>query len=303
MPTELMEFSDALVRITERASRSTVAVHGEARGSASGVVWRPGVVVTAEHALPREEEVQVTLPDGRVVPAAVQGRDPASDLAVLKCEGADTPPEFGDSGALKAGSLSLVVGRTRASGPVAALGVVSLVAPDRRTWTGTTLAPYIRLDVGLQPTAVGGLVLDARGKASGVATPKFARFGATAIPLTTVGSVVDALLEKGRVPAGYLGLGLQQIRLPEALRSSLQRNERGAAIVLEVEPDGPGHRAGMVIGDILLSLGGRPVSQLADIQAQLGGASIGKPLAAVLVRGGALSEASITVGERLPGRE
>lgn len=302
MPKELIELSDALAQMTERAARSTVAVHGEARGSASGVVWRPGVVVTADHALARDEEIQLTLPDGRVVPAALQGRDPATDLAVLKCEAAETPPEFGDSAVLKPGSIALVVGRTRASGAVAALGVVSLVATDRRTWTGATLAPYIRLDLSLQPTAAGGIVLDARGRACGVATPKFARFGATSLPLQTVGSVVDTLVEKGRIPSGYLGLGLQQVRLPEALRQSLARSEKTAAIVLEVQPDGPGHQAGLVIGDILLSLGGQPIAQLADIQSQLHGAAIGKPVAATLVRGGALQEARITVGERLEGR-
>jgi len=183
MSAELIELSNALAQATERAAASVVAVHAEARGSASGVIWRPGVIVTAEHALRRDEEIHATLPDGRVVPATLAGRDPSTDLAALKCaEASAAVANFGDVASLKPGSLTLVVGRTRASGPVAALGVVSLVAPERRTWTGAALAPYIRLDVGLQPTAIGGAVVDPQGRIVGIATPRFARFGAIAIP-------------------------------------------------------------------------------------------------------------------------
>src|SRR4051812_3853326 len=179
MSAELIELSNALAQATERAATSTVAIHTEARGSSSGVIWRSGVIVTAEHALRRDEEVQATLPDGRVVTATLSGRDPSTDLAVLKCaEATSAPAGFGDPTALKPGHLVLVVGRTRASGPVAALGVVSLVAPQRQTWTGAALAPYIRLDVGLQPTAIGAAVVDAQGRLVGIATPRFARFGA-----------------------------------------------------------------------------------------------------------------------------
>jgi S1-C subfamily serine protease len=302
MSSELIELSNALAQATDRAAAGAVAVHTEARGSSSGVVWRPGVIVTAEHALRRDEEIHVTLPDGRVVPAALAGRDPSTDLAVLKCaEAGIAVAEFGDVAALKAGSLTLVVGRTRASGPVAALGVVSLVAPERRTWTGAPLVPYIRLDVSLQRTAVGGVVIDAHGRAIGIATPRFARFGAIAIPAPAVNAVVDTLLLKGHIPHGYLGVGLQPVRLPDALRQSLQHGEKTAAIVLEVEPEGPAHRAGIVIGDIFVSLGGRPVTRLEDVHSQLHGDAIGKPLILRFVRGGALQEASVVIAERSHG--
>src|SRR5438045_9452174 len=192
MSKELIELSNALAQATVRAAASVVAVHPDKRASSSGVVWRRGVIVTSEHALRRDEEIQLTLPNGRIVSATLAGRDPSTDIAVLKCAEADNAvPEFGDVTTLKPGSLALVVGRTRASGPVAALGVVSLVAPDRRTWTGASLAPYIRLDVGLQPTAVGGAVVDAHGKILGIASPRFARFGAIAIPAATVDRVAE----------------------------------------------------------------------------------------------------------------
>jgi serine protease Do len=299
MSTELVELSNALAESTDHAAASAVAVHTETRGSSSGVIWRPGIVVTAEHALRRDEEIQLTLPDVRVVAATLAGRDPSTDVAVLKCaEAATAIREFGDVTSLKPGSLALVVGRTRASGPVAGLAVVSLVAAERHTWAGASLTPYVRLDIGLQPTAAGGVVVDAHGRAIGIATPRFARFGAIAIPAPTVNRVVDILLEKGRIPRGYLGVGLQSVRLPDTLRQSLQRNEKGAAIVLDVEPHGPANSAGIVIGDILVSLAGRPVTRLEDIHSQLNAEVIAKPLNLKFIRGGAIQETSIVVGER-----
>jgi S1-C subfamily serine protease len=301
MSSELIELSNALAQATDRAAGSAVAVHTESRGSSSGVVWRPGVIATAEHALRRDEEIHATLPDGRVVPAALVGRDPSTDLAVLKCAEAGAAAEFGDAAALRPGSLALVVGRTRVSGPVAALGVVSLVAAERRTWTGASFSPYIRLDVSVQPTAVGGVVVDGHGRAVGIATPRFARFGAIAIPAPVVNAVVDTLLQKGHIPHGYLGVGLQPVRLPDALRQWLQHGEKTAAIVLEVEPEGPAHKAGIVIGDIFVSLGGHSVTRLEDVHSQLHGGAIGKPLTLKFVRGGAVQEASLVVAERSHG--
>jgi S1-C subfamily serine protease len=304
MSKELIEFSNALAQATERASASVVAVHTETRGSSSGIVWRPGVIVTSEHALRRDEEIQLTLPIGRVVPATLVGRDPSTDIAVLKCSEADTAvPLFGDVSALKPGTLTLVVGRTRASGPVAALGVVSLFASDRRTWMGASLTPYIRLDIGLQPTAIGGAVIEASGNLVGLATPRFARFGAIAVPASTINKISDTLLKQGRIPRGYLGVGLQPVRLPNGLREMLRRNEKTAAIVLEVHSDGPADKAGIVIGDILVSLGGQSITRLEDVQSLLAGDAIGKMLPLKFIRGGAVQDGNIVVAERPHGGE
>jgi S1-C subfamily serine protease len=302
MSTVLVDLSDALARETERAAAGIVAIHTEARGSSSGVVWRPGIIVTAEHALRRDEEIHVTLPDRRVVAATLAGRDPSTDLAVLKCADATTPvAEFSDAAAIKPGELVLVVGRTRVSGPVAALGAISLVTAERRTWMGVPFSVYVRLDVGLQPTAVGGAVIDAHGRVLGIATPRFARFGAIAVPASTVNRVVDALLQKGHIPRGYLGVGLHPVRLPEALRQSIGRNEKTAAIVVEVEPDSPAHKAGIMIGDLLISFGANPIARVEDVHAQLATEAIGKPIAVKLVRGGAARDVTVVVGERAQG--
>jgi S1-C subfamily serine protease len=302
MAFELTEFSNALVQATDKAAASMVAVHTGAHGSSSGVVWRPGVIVTADHALRRDEEIHVTLPSGQVAQAKLAGRDPATDIAVLSCpEAATAVADFGDAAALKAGSLTLVIGRTRASGPVAALRMVSLAAGERRTWGGAVLAPYVRLDFGVEPTATGGAVLDASGRIVGIASARFARFGAIAIPAAAIHAVVETLLKRGSMPQPYLGVGLQPIRLPDAFRDAARSEQKTGVIVLEVEPDGPANKAGIVIGDILISLAGHTVTRLEDVQAQLRSEATGKPLTAKLIRGGAIQEVTVTVGERSHG--
>ena len=301
MSAEWMAISNQLAQATEKAGTHAVAVHSEARGSSSGVVWRPGVIVTAEHALRRDEEIQVTLPGGRVASAKLAGRDRSSDLAVLNCPEVTAGASLGDSLSLRVGHVTLVVGRTRASGPVAALAFVSLVVEERRLWGGTALAPYLRLDVALQRTGVGGAVIDANGRVVGIATPRFSPGGAVALPVATVNRVVDTLLEKGRITRGYLGVGLQPVRLPENLRQALQHEGESAAMVLEVETNGPAHKAGVVIGDILVALAGKPVMRLQDVQAHLHEENVGRAIRAEFLRGGEKRTVNIVVGERPNG--
>jgi S1-C subfamily serine protease len=304
MSEALIALSNALATATERAAAYTVAVHSGLRGSSSGVIWRAGIIVTADHALPSDEEIRITLPDQQVVSATLVGRDATTDLAVLKCaEATSSVAAFGDAATLAPGHLTLIVGRTRASGPVAALGAVSLAVAERKHWGGTTLSPYVRLDVGLQPTAIGGAVVDARGSVVGIATPKFARFGAIAIPAATVNRVIDVLSSKGHIPRGYLGVGLQPVRLPADLSQRTNRKGKTATIVLDVAPDGPAHKAGILIGDLLLSLDGHEVLHPGDVHSILSSESVGKTFVAQLLRGGELRDVRIAVTERPNGAE
>lgn len=302
MSSEWLTLSKELAEATAKAGAFTVAVHTESRGSSSGIIWRPGVIVTAEHALQHDEGVQITLADGQTAEAKLVGRDPSTDVAVLKSEAAKSPaPEFAGADALQPGNVALVVGRTRASGSVAALAFVSMVAKERRAWGGGLLAPYVRLDVALQRTGVGGAVIDPEGRVTGLATPKFAQVGALALPVAIINRVVDALLQKGRIPRGYFGLGLQPVRLPENLRETLQHKQKTAVMVLEVEPSGPAHNAGVVIGDILVAINGKPVARLEDVWTHLIGESIGQSVTARFLRGGVPQDLSITIAERPSG--
>jgi S1-C subfamily serine protease len=301
MSEALVELSNALAQATQVAAAHLVAVHSGPRGSSSGIMWRAGLVVTADHALHHDEEIQLTLPNQRVVTATLAGRDATTDLAVLKCPEASTPvAAFGETASLAPGSLALFVGRTRVSGPVAALGVVSLAVAERKHWGGSVLAPYVRLDVGLQPTAVGGAVVDARGNVVGLATTRFARFGAVAVPVATVDRVTDVLLSHGHIPRGYLGVGLQPVRLPPDVFASGARRSKTATIVLDVAPAGPAHKSGILIGDLILSIEDNEIQHPGDVHSMLGPDSIGKTLSVHLARGGKIQQVQVAVAER-PG--
>jgi S1-C subfamily serine protease len=295
MALNLSALSAELVAAVEQSSPMVVAVQGRGRTPASGVVWREGVIVTSEHALRQDEEVAVTLPDGQGATARLAGRDPGTDLAVLRFAGSFAPaPQEAQSP--KAGQVILALGRSPNSGVNAAMGIVSAVSGPWRTWRGGQMDAYLRLDVRLFPGSSGGPVITTGGSVIGVSTGVLSRVAPLAVPVATVNRVVDDILAKGRVSRGFLGVGLQPVRVPEPLRS--HAGASAGVIVLSVEPDGPADRAGVVIGDVLLVLNGRAVEDIEDVQAALDGQVIGKNIAVRLLRGGQPVSIEITVGER-----
>lgn len=302
MENTLASISAGLAAAVAAAGRSVVTVHGRPRHASSGVHWRPGVVVTAEHTLKHDEELTVTLPDGRNLPATLAGRDAGTDIAVLRIEAPDLPVA-GSQAALPAqpGQLALSVGRSADSGVNATMGILSAVSGPWRTWRGGQLDQYIRLDLTLYPGSSGGVVVNTEGEVLGIATSALSRIAGLAIPASNIERVMGDLLTKGRVARGYLGLGLQPVALPAALVKQLNLSGAPGVIALSVEPGGPAELAGMVIGDILVALNGKAVHGTDDVQAVLGADSVGKVVEALLVRGGAEARLSITVGER-PGR-
>ena len=295
---ELETLSNDLAGAVEQAGRSVVAVNGRARFASSGVHWRPGVVVTAEHTVKRDEEVRVALPGGKSVAAAVAGRDAGTDLAVLKIEAGDTPVAKFASGSLRAGSLVLAVGRSAETGVNATLGAISAVAGAWRTWRGGMIDTFVRLDLSLYPGSSGAAIVDASGRVIGIGTSGLSRFAAVAIPAATVDRVVDELLTKGHVSRGYLGVGLQPVALPDHLKKQLGLTESHGVIVLSVEPESPAGKAGVLIGDVLMRLDGKAVTDTDDVQTVIGTGAIGKTVGAGLLRGGVLLELPVTIGER-----
>jgi S1-C subfamily serine protease len=296
----LLTLSNDLAEAVARAGQNVVAVHGRPRMPSSGVHWRQGVVVTAEHTLKRDEDLSVGLPDGRTVPAVLAGRDPSTDLAVLKLQGEEFPTaEISDAGALRVGHMVLAVARPgeRSHGLSASWGVVSALGGPWRTWHGGQVDRFIRLDLTLYPGFSGGPLVDAHGRVVGINTSG-PRSMVLAIPRLTVERVLDQLLEKGRIVRGYLGLGMQPVRLPELLKRNLNLSRTGGVIIVAVEPDSPAERAGVLIGDILIALEGVAVSDTADVQALLGPERVGATVGASIIRAGLLREQAITVGER-----
>ena len=292
MTNELAALSSELAAAVEKAGRSVVAVHARPRFSSSGVFWRPGVIVTAQHTIRREEEITVTLPDGVNAPATLAGSDPGTDLAVLKVENAGPAPAARAGAMPVPGNLALTIGRSEDSGVNATMGIISAVSGSWRTWRGGRLDHYVRLDLTLYPGSSGGAVVTTTGEIIGIATSALSRIAGLAIPAATIDRVAGEILSRGRVSRGYLGVGLQPVELPD--------HHKGL-IVLSLAPDGPAAKAGLLIGDILVSLGGVAVADTDDIQGVLESRPVGQTLEAAILRGGVSRSLTITVGERPQG--
>jgi S1-C subfamily serine protease len=287
MSSTLAALSDELAGAVQRAAPIVVAVNGRTRIPSSGVLWRAGVVITAEHSIKRDDDLSVILPDGRKAAATLAGRDPGTDLAVLRVD-ATQSAGIELAAPVKTGNLVLAVGRSAEVGLSATMGVVSAVGGPWSTWRGGHLDQYIRLDVSIYPGLSGGAVIDNGGRLIGVATSALSRTAGVAIPAATVERVAGELLSKGRIARGYLGVGLQPVQLKTS----------GGLIVLTAEPGGPADRAGVLVGDIVVALDGKPVEDVRDLQSALGSDSVGKTVQATLVRGGHTTELAIVVGER-----
>jgi len=302
MQNSMASLSDELAQLVESFEKRVVAVHARAHYPSSGVVWRSGVVVTADHTVRRDEEIQVTLPDGKRVVATLAGNDPGTDLAVLKVEGlkVEEAAATGEASA-RVGELALVIGRSPDSGPNASLGIISAHSGPWRTWRGGQLDRYIRLDAKLFPNSSGGAVIDSRGRLLGIATSALSRIAGLTIPAATIDRVVNAVLEKGHVPRGYIGIGAQPVAIPDALRVKLSLKGRAGIMVVNVEAAGPADKAGILLGDILVGIDGKPVEEIEDLQSFSDSGVIGKAVKAQVVRAGAFREVEITVGER-PGK-
>src|SRR5262245_42116683 len=186
----LLALSNDLAGAVERASGAIVAINARERIPSSGVVWRTGVIVTASHTIKREEEITVMLPDAATVPATLVGRDPSTDLAVLRLKGSEIHPvEIGDTASLKVGHIVLAVGRISERGPSASLGVVSALGGAWRTWRGGQIDQFIRLDIAIYDGFSGGPLVDVEGRIVGINTSGLSRSGALTLPASTVSRV------------------------------------------------------------------------------------------------------------------
>lgn len=299
----LLALSNDLADAVAHAGQSIVAVNARPRFPSSGVHWRPGLIVTAEHTVQRDEEITILLPDGKKAKADLVGRDSSTDLALLKISGDNPPPaEIGDATELKIGHLALAVARPGERGLSASLGVVSALSGSWRTWGGSRIDQFIRLDLSLYPGFSGGALVDASGRVAGIITSG-PRNSVLAIPAATVNRVVEQLSSRGRIARGFLGLGMQPVRLPDALKQSLNLAGHGGVIVVEVKSGGPADNAGVLIGDVLVELDGKTIGEPGDVQAALDPEQVGKTVKARFVRAGAKIELSIVVGERPPREE
>ena len=295
----LNALSHDLAHVVEQVSPSVVAVNARRHLSSSGVYWRDGIIVTASHTIRRTDEISVIVASGQSVVATLAGVDPSTDLAVLKIDNPElSPPLFGDAAQLKVGHVVLAVGRGAQRGLNATLGIVGVLSGSWRTWRGGLIDQFIGLDLVLHPGAAGGPLTDSHGRVLGINTLGLSRSMALTIPVSTVNRVVTHLLEKGHMGLGYLGLGMRPIPLPENLKSTLNLSADSGLIVVTVEPDGPGSKAGVLFGDVIVALEGTAVSNIRDLQAFLEPESVGKTIPVSIIRGGKPIEINVTIGER-----
>ncbi len=286
--------SNTFVSAVQRAASSVVAVHGRHRTNSSGILWRDGLVVTSDSALRRDEHLHITLPSGETVAATLKGRDSSTDLAVLAYEHAGAAAAAFTREKLQPGQLIFTVGRTRDTGPIATMGIISGVAQNWRTWRGGKLDEFVRLDTSIYPTSIGGAVVTAAGELIGIVAGGLSRSSVLAITGSTIERVADGLATKGRVARGYLGVGLQPVGIPAALQ---QAQETGV-MVITVEDNGPAAAAGIMMGDVLLAVGQDRITSVEALHAALDSSSVGKQLPLTYLRAGAVQQATVTIAER-----
>jgi S1-C subfamily serine protease len=291
--------SNELAEASAEAGASVVAVLG-ARHPFSGIVFTKDSVVTVHHGVRREEEIAVIVAPGRKITARVAGRDPGTDLALLRLQEPVTSPlpRWAKDKELRVGELVLALARSRRGNIVASSGILSgYISAPWRTWHGGELEKFIRPDLTLYPGFSGGPLVSSGGEFLGINTAGLHRSG-IAIPAATVTRVAAELLEKGRIERPYLGLAMQAVPVSESLRGKLNLTPNEGLLVVHVEPGGPADKAGVLVGDMLLELGGKAVADTDAVQDQLRSAKPGGEIEALFIRGGALTRAKIKLEAR-----
>jgi S1-C subfamily serine protease len=321
MADTLQSFSDALVAVVEKAGASVVTVDGRSRLPASGIAWAAdGVIVTANHVVQRDEDIRVGLPGGEMIAATLVGRDPASDIAVLRVDAGGLVPATWADSALKVGQVVLALGRPGTSvqadmgmiGGLLGIGAAPADEDDapsgrrhsrRRSWFegggplgSRGLDVYIRTGITMYPGFSGGALVDAGGRAIGMNTSALMHGTPLTLPASVLRPVVGTLLEHGHMRQGYLGVGSQPVRLPDALAAEIGQST--GVLLVGVEPDSPAAAAGLLLGDTIVALDGAPVRTLDDLLALLSGDRVGRAVPVRIVRGGQLQEVTVTIGER-----
>jgi S1-C subfamily serine protease len=281
-----------------KAGAATVLVNARRRFPASGIAYSANMILTADHVVEREDDITVTLPDGSELKATVAGRDPGSDLAVLRLErsvAATAEPAPQDA---RVGQLVLALGRPTPEGIQASLGIVSAIGGPVRTGRGGLLDRYLRTDATPYPGFSGGPLVDTAGRVIGVNTSGLARGASLAIPVSLAWQTAEVLAKHGRVRRGYLGVRSQPVSIPGAQQRSLGREQSTGLLLVGVEENSPAEAGGLLVGDIVVAISGSPVTDADQLLASLVGDVVGKAAPVQVLRGGQATTITVTIGER-----
>ncbi len=298
MSIDLKTFSAALVELIAQAQSSVVRVNARRRIPASGMVWSADrVILTASHAIQREDKITVTLSNGEEHAADLIGRDPTTDVAALRiAAGALSPLPPARTEELKVGHLALALARPGQT-VQATLGMISGCGEKWRTPLGGSLEFFLRADINLYPGFSGGPLLTTKGEVLGMNSSALSRHFTVVVPVAALQRVASELLQHGRVRRGYLGIGVQPVDLPANL--SQQLNQETGLLVVSVAPDSPAEKHGLLLGDTIVSVAGQPLEHIEQLLASLGGDRIDQEIIFSILRGGQLQEVKAVLGENV----
>jgi S1-C subfamily serine protease len=297
MPNSLVEFSQELANTVERAGQSVIAVLEGGRSGVGGTVWRVGVAVTVAHTIRNLDEVTVVLPSGAESKATVTARDPGTDLAILSVPSDVPVAAVADDAVARTGELVLAVARRGSEGIASAYGIVSAIGGAWRTWSGGRIDRWIRLDLNPFPGFSGGPIVNASGEALGIAVSGPGR-SAAVLPSSTVSRVVDQLIKHGRPVRGYIGVGLQPVVFPESVWQSLGIDNGRGLLITAISPGSPAEEAKLTLGDVIVTIEGKPIRRGFALQWLVDAETVGKTLTLGILRGGRLENISIVVREK-----
>jgi len=297
MSNPLTEFSNGLTSAVEKGGAHTILVDARKRYPASGIAYAEDLILTADHVVTREDDIKVLLPDGKELKATLAGRDPGSDLALLRlAEKALTPTKTSDD--VKVGQLVLALGRPNSAGMQASWGIVTAISGPARTHRGGLLDEYISTETTPYPGFSGGPLVNTEGEVLGLNTSGLTRGSSLTIPVKVAWRIADALAKHGSVKRGYLGVRTQPVEIPEAARKSLKREQTSGLLILWLEENGPAQQGGLFVGDTIVAVGNQPVGDPDDLFSALNSDTVGKSIAVEVLRGGRPETVAVTVGER-----
>ena len=290
----LSDLSRDIADLVGRLGPSVVRVDARGGRPASGIIWADNLVLTADHVLEREDTVQVTGATA-TVKATIVGRDPGTDLALLRAEGLNgVPAPRGRSTDIRVGQVVLAIGQP---GELqVTVGIVSGLSGAFRSWRGGQAERLIQTTADLLPGFSGGPLVDAEGRVIGINSWNFGRGVSHAVPLETADRVAESLRTHGRIRRAYLGLGAQPVRLSERLAKQL--GQESGLLVVTVEAGGPAQTAGLLQGDTIVTVDGDPMRHLDELFGKLGALEVGSAHRLGVVRAGERKDVAVTVGER-----
>lgn len=296
MSNTLTDLSQGLSQAVETAGAYVLRVEARRRLPASGILWSDeGVILTANHVIKKENGIKIGALNGESATAELVGRDPTTDVAVLKSDLSASAPTWAKPEEISVGHLVLALGRP-GSQVQATLGIISALGASWQTPVGGHIDRYMQTDVVMYPGFSGGPLVDGTGKLVGMNSSALLRGVSVSIPLPTLERVVPVLLEHGRIRRGYLGVRTQPVRLPDSLDEEL--GQKTGLLLVSIEAGSAAEKASLVMGDTILALDGQPIRSFEDLLSTLNSPDIvGKEVKLRILRAGEIQSVSLTVGE------